>query len=430
MLDVMQEQIDWLFAQQERGMHPGLERVQRLLDRLGNPERSFKAVQVGGTNGKGSVTRLISSMMIEAAKLEPSWGRIGEYTSPHLHRFNERVQVDGLEIPDVDLERLIHHLRDVHTEIPATFFELVTALACVHFRERGVRWAVFEVGLGGRLDATTAVPAELSVITNIGMDHMDYLGDTLEQIAFEKAGILRASVPAVTGASGVAHEVIRSRARALNVSLWVLGDEIQLEYTNLGLDGLELVVETPLGRVEGRTQLRGDHQASNAALAIAAAQRLGLPPQAILSGLENAQWPGRLDLVPGAPQALVDAAHNPDGARALARFVSSLEIEPVTLIVAGLGDKDLSGIAAELRPIAQNVIATRPRFAPRAALLDQIAAFYPGARVAQTVPDALEIAKEITPRDGLIVVAGTIALAAEALEHLRNLESEGRDRLQ
>jgi dihydrofolate synthase / folylpolyglutamate synthase len=426
----MQEQIDWLFAQQERGMHPGLERVQRLLDRLGNPEQSFRAVQVGGTNGKGSVTRLLSSMMIEAAKLEPSWGRIGEYTSPHLHRFNERVRVDGLEIPDVDLERLIHHLRDVHTEVPATFFELITALACVHFLEQRVSWAVFEVGLGGRLDATTAVPAELSVITNIGMDHMDYLGDTLKEIASEKAGILRANVPAVTGASDAALEVIQSRADALGAPLWVLHEDVQLEYTNLGLDGLELRVQTPLGRVEGRTRLRGDHQASNAALAIAAAQRLGLPPQAILSGLENARWPGRLDLVPGAPQTLVDAAHNPDGARVLARFVSSLNLKPVTLIVAGLADKDLSGIAAQLRPIAQNVIATRPRFAPRAATPDQIAAFYPGARVANTVSDALETAQEITPKDGLILVAGTIALAAEALEYLQNLESEGRDRLQ
>ncbi len=426
----MQEQIDWLFAQQERGMHPGLERVQRLLDRLGNPERSFQAVQVGGTNGKGSVTRLISSMMLEAVKLEASWGRIGEYTSPHLHRFNERVRVDGHTIPDVDLERLIHHLREVHSEVPATFFELVTALACLHFLEQSVSRAVFEVGLGGRLDATTAVPAELSVITNIGMDHMDYLGDTLEQIAAEKAGILRANVPAVTGASGVALEVIRSRADALGAPLWVLHEDIQLEYTNLGLDGLELAVETPLGRVEGQTRLRGDHQAGNAALAIATAQRLELPPQAILSGLENARWSGRLDLVPGAPQTLVDAAHNPDGAKALARFVSSLKLEPVTLIVAGLGDKDLSGIAAELRPIAHDVIATRPRFAPRAAMPDQIAAFYPGARVAPTVADALEMAREITPKNGLIVIAGTIALAAEALEHLRNLESEGRDRLQ
>jgi dihydrofolate synthase/folylpolyglutamate synthase len=426
----MQEQIDWLFAQQERGMHPGLERVQRLLDRLGNPERSFRAVQVGGTNGKGSVTRLISSMMIEAAKLEPSWGRIGEYTSPHLHRFNERMRVDGQEILDTDLESLIHRLRDVHDEVPATFFELVTAMACLHFRECGVRWAVLEVGLGGRLDATTAVPAELSVITNIGMDHMDYLGDTLEQIASEKAGILRASVPAVTGATGAALEVIRARAHNLGVPLWVLGEEIQLEYTNLDLDGLELVIDTPLGRIEGRTRLRGEHQSGNAALAIAAAQRLGLPPQAILSGLEKARWPGRLDLVPGAPQTLVDAAHNPDGARALARFVSSLQIEPVTLIVAGLGDKDLEGIAVELRPIAHSVIATRPSFAPRAAMPDQIAAFYPGARVAQTVSDALEIAKEITPPDGLIVVAGTIALAADVLEHLHNLEPEARERWQ
>ncbi len=430
MLYLMQEQIDWLFAQQERGMHPGLERVQRLLDRLGNPEQSFKAVQVGGTNGKGSVTRLLSSAMIEAAKLEPEWGRIGEYTSPHLHRFNERVRVDGHTIPDVDLERLIHHLRDVHSEIPATFFELVTALACVHFLEQRVSWAVFEVGLGGRLDATTAVPAELSVITNIGMDHMDYLGNTLELIASEKAGILRANVPAVTGAAGVALEVIQSRALEIGAPLWVLHEDIQLEYTNLGLDGLELMVQTPLGRIEGRTHLRGDHQAGNAALAIAAAQRLGLPLQAILKGLENAHWLGRLDLVPGAPQTLVDAAHNPDGARALARFVSGLNLKPVTLIVAGLADKDLEGIAAELRPVAHDVIATRPRFAPRAATPDQIAAFYPSARVAPTVQNALEIAKEITPKNGLIVIAGTIALAAEALEHLRNLESEGRDRLQ
>lgn len=429
----MREEIDWLFAQQERGMHPGLERMERLLARLSHPERTFRSVQVGGTNGKGSVTRMLSSIL-EAAQLEAvgqsGWGAVGEYTSPHLHRINDRVRVDGVSISDAEFQALIDRLRGLNHEIGATFFELLTALALEHFRDSGVKSAVLEVGLGGRLDATTAVPAELCVITTIGMDHMEHLGDTLESIAFEKAGILRAKVPAVTGSTGAALEVIRTRALELGAPLWVLHEDIRLEYRNLGLDGLEVAVETPLGRVEARTTMRGEHQAGNAALAMAAAQRLGVPHEAIRDGLGRAVWPGRLEYLPGTPSVLVDAAHNPDGARTLARFVSGLELEHVTLIAAGLADKDLGGIAAELRPIARQVIATRPRFAPRAAMPEQIAQFYPGARVADTVPDALEIARELTPEAGLIVAAGTIALAAEVLESLRKLESEGRERWQ
>ncbi len=403
--------------------------MEGLLERLGHPERAFRSVQVAGTNGKGSVTRMLSSM-IEAAKLDPSWGPVGEYTSPHLHRVNDRIRVGGISIADAKLEGLIERFRDLNADIGATFFELLTAMALEHFKDCGVKWAILEVGLGGRLDATSAVPAELSVITNIGLDHTEYLGDTLESIAFEKAGILRANVPALTGAIGGALEVIRARATALGAPLWVLGEDIRLEYRNLSLDGLEIDLTTPLGSFRGRTHLRGDHQASNAALAVAAAQRLGLPPRAIQGGLENARWPGRLDLVPGAPRTLVDAAHNPDGARALARFVNGLRIEHVTLIVAGLADKDLEGMAAELHGIAKNVIVTRPSFAPRAAMPEQIAAFYPGSRIAQTVRDALETAAKITPKDGLIVAAGTIALAAEVLEHLRRLEPEARARWQ
>ena len=403
--------------------------MEGLLNRLGHPERAFRSVQVAGTNGKGSVTRMLSSM-IEAAKLEPGWGPVGEYTSPHLHRVNDRIRVGGVSITDAKLEAMIERFREVNADVGATFFELLTAMALEHFRDSAVRWAVLEVGLGGRLDATSAVPAELSVITSIGMDHMDYLGDTLELIAFEKAGILRAKVPALTGATGGALEVIRARATELGVPLWVLGEDIGLEYRNLSLDGLEIDLTTPLGSFQGRTHLRGDHQASNAALAIAAAQRLGLPPQAIQDGLWKARWPGRLDLVPGAPRTLVDAAHNPDGARALARFVKGLRIEHVTLIAAGLADKDLGGMAAELRNIAENVIVTRPSFAPRAAMPEQIAAHYPGSRIAQTVQGALQIAAKITPKDGLIVAAGTIALAAEVLEYLRGLEPEARVRWQ
>ena len=406
--------------------------MQALLARLGHPEHTFRSVQVGGTNGKGSVTRMLSSMLIEAHSLQPDagWGPVGEYTSPHLHRFAERARVDGIEISNADFEQIVSGLQFVHDQVPATFFELVTALALEHFRNAGVSWAVLEVGLGGRLDATTAVPAQLCVITNVAFDHMDFLGDTLEKIAFEKAGILRPRVPAVTGASGTALNVIRSKASELEVPLWVLGQDIRLEYKNLGLDGLEVMVETPSGTVKSRVGLSGDHQASNAALAIAAAQRLGLPTEALTRGLESVGWPGRLEFVPGLPGVLVDAAHNPDGARALATFVRGLKLQPVTLIVAGMADKDLEGVASELRPVAAHVIATRPRHAPRAAMPDVIAQHYPNAHVTDTVEDALEMARGITPSNGLIVVAGTIPLAAQALEVLRGIRGEARVRLQ
>jgi dihydrofolate synthase / folylpolyglutamate synthase len=422
--------IDWLFAQQELGIHPGLERMRALLTVLEHPEKNLRVVQVAGTNGKGSTTRLVSSILHEASKLEPKWGPVGEFTSPHLFRFNERIQVDGLEISDAAIERLVRDLQVVQAQVPATFFELITALALQHFRDCHARWAVLEVGLGGRLDSTTAVQANASVITGISLDHTGILGDTLERIAFEKAGIIRPSIPVVTGANGVALEVIRARAFELEAPLWVLDEDILIRDQTVNRDGIELKIETPLGKISARSSLRGQHQVRNAALAMAVTQRLGIPVTAIQSGLENANWPGRLELIPGEPEVLLDAAHNPEGAQALVDFVRLLNPRAVTLIVAGMKDKDLSGVARVLAQIEAQVIATRPKLSPRAALPEEIAEHYTNARVAKEVSLALEIARQITPKDGLIVVVGTIPLIAEALEQIRGLSSEGRFRLQ
>jgi dihydrofolate synthase / folylpolyglutamate synthase len=422
--------IDWLFAQQERGIHPGLERMRALLAVLEHPEKNLQVVQIAGTNGKGSTTRLVSSILQEASRLEPKWGPVGEFTSPHLFRFNERIRVDGLEISDVVIENLVEKLRIVHAKVPATFFELITALALLNFRERGVRWAVLEVGLGGRLDSTTAVQANASVITGISWDHMGILGDTLEKIAFEKAGIIRPGVPVVTGANGVALEVIRARAIELTAPLWVLDEEILIREQIVNRDGIEFEIETPLGKISAHSSLRGEHQVRNAALAMAITQRLGVPVLAIQSGLENATWPGRLELIAGEPNILLDAAHNPEGAQTLVDFVKMLEPQAVTLIVAGMKDKDLGSVAQVFSSLNAQVITTRPSLSPRAALPEEIAEHYPHARVAPTVSRALELARQITPKVGLIVVAGTIPLIAEALEQIRGLESEGRIRLQ
>ena len=437
--------------------------MRSLLEVLDHPERGLKVVQVAGTNGKGSTSRMVSSILQKASiprisrlklgfldspvvsddlyhtvvfgeprfsPLEPNWGPVGEFTSPHLFRFNERIRVNALEIPDAAIERLVRDLQGIHTQVPATFFELITALAILHFRERGVHWAVLEVGLGGRLDSTTAVQANASVITGISLDHMGILGDTLEKIAFEKAGIIRPGVPVVTGANGVALEVIRARAAELEAELWVLDEDVLIREQAVNRDGIRLEIETPLGKLSATSGLRGQHQVRNAALAMAVTQRLGVPVQAIQSGLENAVWPGRLELITGEPEILLDAAHNPEGAQALVDFVKMIKPRAVTLIVAGMKDKDLSGVAQVFAELEAQVIATRPTLSPRAALPEEIAERYPNARVAHDVSTALEIARQITAKGGLIVIAGTIPLIAEALEHIRGLESEGRIRLQ
>jgi dihydrofolate synthase / folylpolyglutamate synthase len=394
-----------------------------LLEVLGHPERGLVVAQIAGTNGKGSTSRFLNAMISPVSS-------VGLFTSPHLFRFSERMLVNNLEIPEIDLERHIKTLQAVNDSIGATFFELITAIALLHFHESRVKYAVLEVGLGGRLDSTSAVDSQVSVITNIDLDHMQFLGDTLEKIAFEKAGIIRPAVPVVTGATGVALEVIEARALELNAPIWVLDREIKLEVKDLGLVGLEISVSTPLGKISGHSRMLGIHQASNAALAIAAAQILEIPATAIQHGLESASNPGRLEYLPGSPSVLLDAAHNPHGARALASFVKTHKLEPVTLIVGSQADKDFAQVAKALQPISSFVICTNASFSARAAEPETVAPHYQNARISSNVSEALKLAREITPENGLILIAGTIPLIAEALEKLRNLESEGRIRWQ
>jgi dihydrofolate synthase / folylpolyglutamate synthase len=415
--------IDWLWSQQERGIHPGLSRMKALLEVLGHPERGLIVAQVAGTNGKGSTARFLNAMISPVSS-------VGLFTSPHLFRFHERMLVNNLEIPDVNLERHIKTLQAVNDGIGATFFELITAIALLHFHESRVNNAVLEVGLGGRLDSTSAVDSNVSVITNIDLDHTQFLGNTVEEIAFEKAGIIRTGVPVVTGATGIALKVIEARASELNAPIWVLNRDIVLETRDLGLLGLEIFVRTPLGEVSGHSRMLGIHQSSNAALAVAAAQLLEIPATAIQHGLETAVNPGRLEYLPGSPSVLLDAAHNPHGARALASFVKTHKLEPVTLIVGSQADKDFAKVARALQPISRFVICTKASFSARAAAPENIAQHYQNARISSNVEEALTLAREVTPENGLILIAGTIPLIAEALEKLKNLESEGRIRWQ
>lgn len=409
--------LDWLFARQRFGVQPGLARVRALLERLGNPHEAFEAVLVGGTNGKGSTSAVLAGVLAAGG------ARTGLFTSPHLSRFSERFRVNGEELPTPLVQEALARVRPFAEDVGATFFEVVTALGALVFAEAGVRAAVMEVGLGGRLDATNVLEPVLSVVTNVGLDHTEVLGHTLEAIAGEKAGILRPGRPAVTGAQGVALGVLDS----VNADLWALGRDASYDAEFLGWEGWRVRLNGPLGTAEFRTPLLGEHGARNAALAALAAQRLGVKNEALAKGAALARWPGRMERVPfGSREVLLDGAHNPDGAEALAAALRSLGVSRVPLVFGASGDKDVAGVARALEPIASEVILTRAALSPRAADPAALAALWRvPTRLAASPREALAL---LPP--GLSVVAGSLYLVGEVRPLLLGDAPEARERWQ
>ena len=409
--------LDWLYARQRFGVHPGLNRVRELLSRLGQPQNAFRAVLVGGTNGKGSTAASLAAM------LNASGFRTALFTSPHLTRFAERFVVGGQELPTGTVLAALREVRPPAEALGATFFEIVVALACVLFAEAGANIAVMEVGLGGRLDATNALEPELSVITGIALDHTAVLGDTLEAIAGEKAGILRRGQPAVTG---IAADLLPILERT-GADIWALEREAHFEARSLGWDGWEVTLGSPAGEVMSQTPLLGQHGARNAALAALAAGRLGLSADAIQVGAKKTRWPGRLEKLRWRGRDLVlDGAHNPDGARALVAALRGLGVGSVPLIFGASHEKDIGGVVAELEGLASQVIVTRSQFSPRAAEPQALARlFHVPVRVAQTPADALSL---LPP--GLSVVCGSLYLIGEVRPLLLGEVGEGRERWQ
>jgi dihydrofolate synthase/folylpolyglutamate synthase len=377
-----EQMLQRMFGLRRFGMRPGLDATRALLAALGHPERAFEAVHIGGTNGKGSTVALCESAL-RAAGL-----RTGSFTSPHLLRFTERIRLDGVEIAPERAAALAERVLVVAGE--ATFFEVVTAMAFVAFAEAGVDVAVVEVGLGGRLDATNVLDRVLAtVVTSIGRDHMDVLGNTTAAIAGEKAGIWKAGVPAFYACDDAeAAAVLDGEAARVGTTAARFGRD----FDDAGLP--------PLG-------LHGAHQRRNAALA---RQALGALPAAVrpdatalATGFAAARWPGRLEWL--TPQLLVDAAHNEEGARALA---AALPDGPWTLVVGVVADKDARAIVAPLAARAARVIAVAPP-SPRALPAAELAALVPGAEVADDLGAALaRTAGQPT------VVAGSIFLVGEA----------------
>ncbi len=377
------------------GLRPGLERIRALLERLGHPERRFAPVLVAGTNGKGSTARAL------AAILTASGRKTGLFLSPHLTRYAERFLVDGREIAEDALLARVRELRPHVEATGATFFEASAALAFHHFAEEGVEVGVLEVGLGGRLDATNAADPVLSLVTAIGYDHTAFLGETLTQIAGEKAGIFRPGVPAFTSATGEALSALLAHAREKGTPL----EPVRPEFVVARRSGIRFGLD---GRVYD-APLLGRHQGENLALAVRAARALGADEAAIRTGLLRLENPGRLERL--GPY-LLDGAHNAEGARALARALADhFPDEAKVLVFASSRDKDHRGMARALKGLFRAVYLTRypgERSADPRTLLP----LFENAHVVEDPHAALAAARRAHP-GALVVVAGSLYLLGE-----------------
>ena len=407
-----QAQLEWLFARQRFGVKLGLERVRALLERLEKPERTFEVVLIGGTNGKGSCAATLAAILVAAGR------RTALFTSPHLTHFSERFQVNEVAVSEADLLTGLETVRPHAEALDATFFEIVTALGCALFARQKVELAVFEVGLGGRFDATNALSPRLSIITGVALDHTEILGDTLGKIAAEKAGIMRPKTPLLTGTTGEALDVLRTAARKLDAPLWVLNEDILLNATALGWSGVRCTVASPLATVQVTTPLLGLHQARNVALAVAAAQQLGVAAGVVQEGVARTRWAGRLEPLRYQDRTfLLDGAHNPQAALALADALAKLSAAPVMLIFGAAADKDLTGLVTALEPVTSQVIVTRAVLSPRAAPPETLAALWapyaPSVQRTETPEAALTQALAHTAPGAVIVVAGSLYLIGE-----------------
>lgn len=403
-----------------RSLRYDLANIRVLCSELSDPQRTFRSVLVAGTNGKGSVAQWLAGM-VEGA---------GLYTSPHLEQLNERIAIGGTAITDADLQTVADQVRAaaerarVRLLYPPTYFERVTAMAFCHFRNR-VRHVVLEVGLGGRLDATNLVSQDVSVITNIGMDHQEHLGATPGEIAFEKAGIVKEKEPVVVG-PGCHYPAILERAGDRLLEPGAAG----LRVLETGDGGFEFDLETPVRSYRGiRPSLAGRHQVDNAVVAIRAGECLeaaGWPvdEDSIVESIRQSFWPGRLERIRGELPLLLDGAHNPDAARALARYLAVCHPDGVCMIFGAMSGKDCLGMLDALVPCATRVILTQPDN-DRAVTPAELAPLVPDAELAATLAEALTLAERVRRKGETILVAGSLFLVGEARALVSQLTRPG-----
>ena len=366
----------------------GLENIKKFLRIIGNPERKIKVIHIAGTNGKGSVCAMISSVLDEAGL------KVGMFTSPHLVKVNERIRFDNELISNDNFKRIADFIYDIEKKnnVSLTFFETLTAMAFIYFNERKLDYAVMETGMGGRLDATNVVEPVISVITNIGLEHRDVLGNTIKDIAKEKAGIIKSNTTVVTSAKGKAFSVIEKVAEKHNS---------------------RVVVAKKLRNIELR--LKGEYQKENASTAFAVLKELGINKDVILRGLKKAYWPGRFEFMDG--NILLDCAHNPDGIKALVKSIRKLDYKNLIVVIGVMKDKDINSIAKKIEKLNPMVIATKASVS-RSREPEEISVCFKKVDIIPDLKNAIEYAVKKAVKQDLIVITGSIFVVGEAYPFL------------
>jgi dihydrofolate synthase / folylpolyglutamate synthase len=422
------ETIDYLYALQKHGIKLALSNSHALMSLMGDPHRKFRSVHVAGTNGKGSTSAFIASM------LQAAGYRVGLYTSPHLVSFTERIRINAVLITEAKVVELAARVRDAarKAEGPGgmgafspTFFEVTTAMAFTYFAEEGVDIAVIEVGMGGRLDSTNVITPLVSVITNIELEHTEFLGATLTEIAGEKAGIIKQGVPVVTGAmQQEVITVIEREAAAREAGVYRLSNDfmpvpvVSQRAQIFDYRGITVSYE------KVRIKMLGRYQVDNASLALATIECLRkagilVDEAAVRRGLEQARWEGRLELVARKPDIYLDGAHNPASARMLAATVREMKsaYRRTVLIIGILQDKDCGGIIAALAPLVDHVIVTKPDYSRAMdvqALASAIRKLHGSVGTAETVGDAIAMARDNELPDDLVLITGSLYMVGDA----------------
>jgi dihydrofolate synthase / folylpolyglutamate synthase len=388
---------DYLKSLERFGMNLGLDRINYLLKRLGNPQNKFQSIHVAGTNGKGSTAAMIASILKNAKH------KVGLYTSPHLFDFTDRINVNGKNISKVEFKNGMKKIQKISQRMkePPTVFEVLTALAFMYFAKKKVKIAVVEVGLGGRLDATNVLTPLVTVITNIDLEHMEVLGKSLEKIAHEKTGVVKEKVPVVTAEQrpGILKYIKKVCDRHKSLLVQVDNDQSEI-----------------------KSGLIGEHQQRNAACAIAAVRLSGLKvtPKAIDKGLKSINWPGRFQVLSKKPLIVVDGAHNPAAAKELRKTIDKKYAHKYTLIFGCQELKDFQAAFKELEPIADNIIITKsshkmaadPRY-----VYNHFTRVKAPMSVTYSVKDALKLWNRRTP----LLISGSLFVAGDALKSLKRV---------
>ena len=410
-----------------------LDRMFGLMEELGNPQQKYPIIHVAGTKGKGSVASLCASA------LKAGGYKTGLYTSPHLWDYTERVQINGEPISHKQLIELVEEIKPAVAKIPKlTTFEITTALGLLAFAKNNVNAAVIEVGLGGRLDATNIVTPNVSVITSLSYDHMAVLGNTLAEIAGEKAGIIKDGIPVVSAPQAdEALAVLELVARAMNSQLILVGKDVKFERLKSSLNGQSIRLSSfyfPLSNQDKTLDitipLLGIHQIENAAIAYTALKASGIPisDEAIQRGFAEVKWPARFEILRREPPIVIDSAHNRDSARRLRETLDEYFPEiPVILIFCALEDKDIDGMLEELKPRLERVVATRadhPRAPSAEWIAEQVKEAGIPVEAVSPVASALERALELAGDRKLVVSAGSVAFAGEVSAAWRSEQNE------